>query len=167
MTDTKALSESTPATNARFTDEGNGLIAEMMSAQTLLDFNPTTNSIRAMFTGQKYINTGTADAPRYLAIQTDINTLNVQFSDKLTQCYGVGLVDPVTGGALDGISIAGLELLFKAVYDKEFNDNAQAIAASIAAAEQAAKDAQAAADAADAEARAQGIDPTTGEPLAQ
>lgn len=167
MTDTQALSQNTPATNARFTDEGNGLIGEMMAAQTFLDFNPTTGTIRAMFTGKKFVNVGTSDTPKYLGIDTEPNTLNVAFSDKLAQCYGVGLVDPVTGAALSNISIAGVELLYKAIYDTEFNANAQAIAAGIAAAEQAAKDAQAAADAADAEARAQGIDPTTGEPLAQ
>lgn len=128
------MSDPTPAENARFVDIGGGTIAEMMSNQVQFFYDPTTGEARAHFNGRSYLPVGS----KYIEIGSNTDLLQIQFNDP-TLCYGADdptLADPVTGADLSKISVAGVMVLIKKAYDKEYNARASAIAAALAAAEQ-------------------------------
>lgn len=128
------MSDPTPAQNARFIDAGGGTIAEMMSNQVQFFYDPTTGQANAIFNGKPYLSLG----DKYVALDQNPDILQVDFSTKITHCYGqhvAPLVDPVTGADLTKVSVAGVMMLMKAAYDEEFNQRAAYIAAQLAAAE--------------------------------
>lgn len=113
-----------PSTNARFTDMGGNTVSEMMSADIHFFYNPTSGAARATFLGQPYLNI----ANNYHALVSTFDTLEVDFTNKMTTCYGevLGtLTDPVTGADLTKISVAGIMMLFKTAYDQEYNARAE------------------------------------------
>jgi hypothetical protein len=129
-----------PTTNARFTLLGNGQYSEMISDQVQLFWDPVTGDGRCIFNALPYLNIGGT----YTQLGGVMNNLMVDFIDKIGTCYGEGLTDPVTGADLGGISVAGISLIVKAAFDKEYNAAAAAQAAAVAAAEAAAEAAAAA-----------------------
>lgn len=127
MSDT--LPNTDPATNARFVPLGNGTYAEIMSDQLQLFYNPSTGACRAIFNCKKYIEINGA----YVELGGDMLSLEVDFTTKMDQCYGVGLVDPFhPETSLDTVSVASVMILAKAALDHEWNLEAQRIAQQIA-----------------------------------
>lgn len=128
------MSDPTPAQNARFIDAGGGTIAEMMSNQVQFFYDPTTGQANAIFNGKPYLSLGN----KYVALDQNYDILQVDFSSKMTHCYGqhvAPLVDPVTGADLTQVSVAGVMMLMKAAYDEEFNQRAATIAEQLAVAQ--------------------------------
>lgn len=104
--------------NARFVDMGGGNIAEYISFQIQMNYNPTTQHVRVVFNGAPYILMGTA----YQKIGEKQDILEAD----LTGLEGMRLIpqgvkDPVTGMDLSGLSIGGLILAHKMAYDYFFN----------------------------------------------
>ena len=125
------LSNIDPATNARFTDLGDGTYSEMISDQVQLFYNPANESCRAMFNALPFIQL----AGKYHTLGGAYDIMEVDFSDKMTKCYGAGLTDPVTGGDLGQVSVGGVMLMIKAAMDTEYNARAEERAAAVARAE--------------------------------
>lgn len=123
------------STNSRFKDLGNGLQSELISHQTQLFYNPTTQEARAIFNASPYLYLNN----EYVALGTEVDLLRVDLAPMMTRCVGrPGDLDPVTGVDLSVVSVAGQMLLMKRAYDLFHNERAAEIAAQLAAAEAAA-----------------------------
>jgi citrate lyase gamma subunit len=116
--------------NARIRTIAPDVTAEMIAEQVHLFYDPGTGGGYASFQAREvlYVN-GQHQAP-----MGDFNILQVQLDAIVGQCFGAGLVDPVTGADLSQVSVAGLSVLIKTAYDQLFNARAQADAAAAAAA---------------------------------
>lgn len=123
-----------PDENSRFDVLENGLIIEKIASQIQIFYDPTTQQVRVHFNGTTYLKTG----EKYEAINRPNDILTVALNPHITRRMGVG-VDPVTGADLSEISIYGVQLLLKKVYDTFHNEHAAAIAETLAAAAAAAQ----------------------------
>ena len=135
--------------NSRFNQLGNGVVTELISMQTQLFYDPTTQHARAIFNGAPFMEIPQAQGPsQYMAVGSQGDLLHVDFMDKLTDvpCLS-GDFDPVTGAPLDQVSVYGVMIIMKRAYDKYHNQREQ----ERIAAEEAAAAAAAAAEAAAAE----------------
>lgn len=121
------MSGVTPATNARFTDMGGGIISEMMADQVQFFYDPATGSARAIYNGLPYISINNT----YHSLNVCFDVLHVDLDTEMTRCYGLEqgstMVDPVTGTDLTKISVAGIMTLIKLAYDSEYNTRAAAM----------------------------------------
>lgn len=120
------MSGDTPATNARFKDEGGGMISELLSDQTQLFYDPPTGAARAIFNSLPFLNVGNT----IRALNTSYDMLHVDFSTRMTTCYAANqptpILDPVTGFDLANVSNAGVMTLVKLAFDAEINARAMA-----------------------------------------
>ena len=104
--------------NARFVDMGGGNIAEFISFQIQMGYNPTTQDVRVVFNGAPYILMGTTY--QKIGEKQDILEANLTGLEAM-RLIPQGVKDPVTGWDMSGLSIAGLVLAHKMAYDYFFN----------------------------------------------
>lgn len=112
-------------TNARIRSIASGVTAEMIAEQTHLFYDPATGGGYVSFQAREHLIVG-ADVQ---APMGNYDILQAQIPDMLPHCFGVGLVDPVTGADLSKVSAGGLMLVIKAAYDQLYNARAAAAAA--------------------------------------
>ena len=113
-------------TNSRFTDLGSGLVAEMVSDNVQIMYDPSTQGCRVIFTGHNYIKPGS----KYLPVGTGSDLLDVDLSPYLLTCpvpESFGLIDPVTGLNLSKVSLLGVVYYIKFVYDFFHNKRANEV----------------------------------------
>ncbi|QVD49369.1 hypothetical protein LUCX_299 [Xanthomonas phage vB_XciM_LucasX] len=104
--------------NARFVDMGGGNIAEMISHQVQVFWNPTLQSARVVFNGAPYMLMGT----KYIKIGESTDMLEQDLTGILhLKLIPPGTIDPVTGADLSNISLAGVVLIHKGAYDFFYN----------------------------------------------
>jgi len=108
--------------NARIRTIAPDVVAEMIAEQVHLFYDPATGGGYASFQAREVLYVG----GQHQAPMGDFNILQVQIDAIATQCFGAGLVDPVTGADLSQVSVGGLDALIKAAYDQLFNANANA-----------------------------------------
>ena len=147
--------------NSRFKHLGDGLVTELVATGVSMFYDPTTQAARVHFQGKPFTRAG----GKYHSVGDGNDVLEVDLTSIMTEIpCKPGDIDPVTGVALDNISVAGVLGIFKRFYDTKHNDRHAAILAAIAAAEEQARlDAeQALLDQAiaDAEAAAGGANPS-------
>lgn len=119
----------TEQVNSRFRDIGNGVVVEMISNQTQIFYDPTTQAARAIFNGQSYMLVN----GKYIQVGTENDILHVDFGDKLADRPSKpGDIDPITGADLSQISILGVMIIVKRAYDNYHNARAVAIAQRLA-----------------------------------
>lgn len=148
-------------TNSRFKTLANGLQSEILAEHTQLIWNPTTQAMAAVFNCRPYLIVGT----EYMPYGDMFQHLRVELNEHFPRCLApVGTVDPVTGADLSNISVAGIATLIKIAFDRFHNEDAERIAALIAAAEAEAAAQQAMLEAEAAEEAAAGDPPADEEP---
>lgn len=109
------MSNQSPSTNSRFIDMGGGNIAEMISTQVQLFYNPTTQACRAIFNGSPYMLMG--DTYQRIG-ETPPEPLLQDVTNIMPLCLvPAGIKDPVTGADLSQISLAGVMYIHKFAYD--------------------------------------------------
>lgn len=111
------------AKNSRFSDLGSGLVAEMVSDNIQIMYDPSTQGCRVIFTGHTYIKPGA----KYLPVGMGSDLLDVDLSPYLLTCpvpESFGLIDPVTGINLSNVSLLGVVYYIKFVYDFFHNKRA-------------------------------------------
>ena len=128
--------------NSRFNDLGNGTITELISDQTQLFYDPTTQQCRAIFNGAAFMPVTKADqSVSYVALGNNNDILHVDLTSQMTRCLGkapdaaqgiAGDLDPVTGADLSQISVYGILTLMKRAYDIFHNENYAAVQQAIA-----------------------------------
>lgn len=117
--------------NSRFTPLGDGQYSELVATQVQMFYNPGTTSARANFVGKPFIFLG----GKYHPIGEGMDILEVNLEGRMTEIPAKpGDIDPVTGFALDNVSVMGVLGILKRFYDTEHNANAARIAAAIEAA---------------------------------
>lgn len=104
--------------NARFVDMGGGNIAEYISFQIQMSYNPTNQFVRVLFNGAPYILMG--DTYQKIGEKQDILEANLTGLEAM-RLIPQGIKDPVTGMDMSGLSIGGLILAHKMAYDYFFN----------------------------------------------
>lgn len=110
--------------NARIRTLAPNILAEMIADQVHLFYDPATGGGYASFQAREVLYVeGVPQAP-----MGDFDILQVQLDAIATQCFGAGLVDPVTGADLAQVSVGGLSVLIKAAYDQLYNARAAAAA---------------------------------------
>lgn len=115
-------------TNARFVDLGAGQQSEQIATNVVLMYNATTEAASANFHSLPHLLV----ANTYYSLGDQFKSMLIDFSDKMTNQYANGLVDPVTNASLGDISIAGMMVYIKAVFDTEYNAQATANIAHVA-----------------------------------
>lgn len=121
--------------NSRFIDIGGGLQAELISDQVLITYNPTTQHSRSVFTSHPYIKPDKV----YLKVGDTNDILDVSLDNYLTMCVvpaEYGLFDPVTGFNLSNLSLAGVVIYIKFIFDFFHNARADQEAATAASSSQ-------------------------------
>lgn len=110
-----------PPPRARFTDLGDGTLAELMSKQVQFFYDPTTQASRAQFNGMPYLSI----AGKYREMVAIADILEVDFTQQMARQYAneipIPILDPVTGADLADVSVAGVMTLIKVAYDIEIN----------------------------------------------
>lgn len=116
--------------NARIRNIASGITAEMIAEQTHLFYDPQTGGGYVSFQAREHLTVGAVvQSP-----MGDYNILQADITAIIAQQFGAGLVDPVTGADLSGVSVAGVMSIVKVAYDQLYN--ARAAAAAAAAVEQ-------------------------------
>lgn len=107
---------------------GNGVQVELISQQTQLFYDPTTQQARVIFNGVPCMLVASEHGPaQYVQVGDEIELLHVDLADKFAdQVAEPDDVDPVTNASLANISVAGIALLLKRAYRLYYNHNAQA-----------------------------------------
>lgn len=122
--------------NSRFKHLGDGLITELVATGVSMFYDPTTQAARVHFQGKPFTRAG----GKYHSVGDGNDVLEVDLAPLMaTIPCKPGDVDPVTGAALDQISVTGVLGIFKRFYDTKHNERHQAILAAIAAAEEQAR----------------------------
>lgn len=104
--------------NARFVDMGGGNIAEMISHQVQVFWDPTNQAARVVFNGAPYMLIGR----KYLRIGMDQDMLEQELTHLMhLRLIPPGTIDPVTGFDLSNVSMAGIVMIHKGAYDFFFN----------------------------------------------
>lgn len=126
--------------NSRFTMLPNNVLTELISFQTQLFYDPTTQGCRVIFNGAPYMQIPQeGGGVSYMKVGEMPDLLHIDLMPKMTNIVGrPGDTDPVTGASLAEISVYGVLVLMKRAYDNMHNERAAEIAAELAAAEAAA-----------------------------
>lgn len=115
--------------NARIRTIATDVNAEMIAEQVHLFYDPANpDGAWASFQAREsLVVNGTPQQP-----MGDFNILQVQMAAIISQKFGTGLTDPVSGADLSQITTAGLMVYIKAAYDQLYNARAEADAAAAA-----------------------------------
>lgn len=116
--------------NSRIRSIAPGINAEAIATDIHLRYNPATGAAQADFHFQDFVMVGTECAD---FANGKYDFIPVPLESVATKCYGVGLVDPVTGLKLDYVSAAGIMMLMKAASDGVHNDRAALMATPVEA----------------------------------
>lgn len=121
---------STP--NSRFKLLGPGILTEMIAHQTQLLYNPSVQSIEALFTGSPFLRVEN----RYVPVGNEMDILRLDLTPRLAERPAkAGDLDPVTGVDLSNVSVAGVMVIMKRAYDNFHNERAAMMAAQLRAIE--------------------------------
>lgn len=117
--------------NSRFEQLSENLVTELISFQTQLFYDPTTQGCRVIFNGAPYMRiTKPSGENAYVRVGESTDLLHVDLGPKMTNIVGRnGDVDPVSGADLSQISVYGVLILMKRAYDNMHNERAQELAA--------------------------------------
>lgn len=100
--------------NSRFKDMGGGNIAELISHQVQLFWDPSKQEARVLFNGAYYMKMG----DKFLQIGVNQDILEQSLANLLhLRLVTAGQLDPVTGADLSQISLAGMVIVHKYAYD--------------------------------------------------
>lgn len=100
--------------NSRFVDMGGGNIAELISHQIQVFWDPTNQAARAVFNGAPYMLMGR----KYQRIGMEQDVLEQELTHLMhLRMIPPGTLDPVTGIDLSQVSMAGIVTIHKGAYD--------------------------------------------------
>lgn len=110
-------------TNPRITVLAEGVIVEALSPLTNIEWNPETNQGAVSFSMRNYLQVN-GKYQASLGLEA-MGPLTVPLDVAFPKTYAKGMVDPITGADLSGVSGAGAALLLKAMFHTEFSENWQ------------------------------------------
>jgi len=108
--------------NARIADLAPTVVTEQIADNIQFTYNPLTQAGAFAFTSRQFVYVN--GQPQSLS-GTSPHTLQVDASTVLTEKFGVGLADPVTGMDLSNLSVAGVDVFIKNAFDILFNRKAK------------------------------------------
>lgn len=94
-----------------------GLYAERIATSTHIDYSPKTGAMEVTFGAPEFLIMG--DEVTNMTGPTEF--LRVALADIATECFATDEADPVTGVALDKVSVAGVALIIKRAYATLYN----------------------------------------------
>jgi hypothetical protein len=112
--------------NPRTESIANGIDREMIAENTYLFYNPETQAATVRFQSRPHL----FQDSKWLSIGGDWYNLDKTVYEIAPRQFGEGLVDPVTGADLGGVSVGGIVLLIKAAYAALYDESYAAIVAS-------------------------------------
>jgi len=118
MTDNAIYVEPTPANNSRFTDLGGGHTSEMIAVDVHIRYDPNSQNSQVLFMGCPHVMLGDL----YRRVGTEQEPIGLELAQFMTlQPLPPGTLDPVTGQDISGISMAGIGMVIKGVYNFAHN----------------------------------------------
>lgn len=105
--------------NKRFKTYSDTITTERIAHQIVISYDPTSENSAAAFYGREYLKLD----DKYHPFGEGQEVINIIVSDILQDTVETDILDPITGTRLDSLSIAGLSILLKLLYDKFYNQH--------------------------------------------
>lgn len=107
-----------PANNSRFKDLGGGHISEMISVDVHIRYDPNSENSHVLFMGSPHVMLGDL----YRRIDSEQEAVGLELASIMNlQPLPPGTLDPITGQDISGISMAGIGMVIKGVYNFAHN----------------------------------------------